>query len=373
MINIVNHGSLEGPRPARINELEDILALLNHVHRVSRGREPTIASDYPHIYNDANIENVTIIKIDDKVISSAAFWPNEIQLGSVRLRVGGVNLMATLPEYRQHGLGIRVLNAVHQCMREKGCHVGLLGTQIVNWYRRHDWEQAGISRSYHFDRGNIGLLPRLPESVEMRLASEEDVEKVLSLRHADALGGIRTSAVFRQLMTARKVSSLFLAEADGRCFAYLMIKSMRVIEWGGDARILAGLLKAWYEKVNDQTISTSARDASFRPASLTGVEFLAPWTGHPIVDLLDEIRIPFGAEYVGMIHILDPNGVLDTFGYKAISVTEQGGLHTIRRDNESVTLDQRNLAKLFFGPERVSDMASNIFPLPFWQWQIEHV
>ena len=51
---------LDEPRAARRGELDAVLDLANEVMRVEKGFPPSIAVDYPFIYNDANLENIVI-------------------------------------------------------------------------------------------------------------------------------------------------------------------------------------------------------------------------------------------------------------------------------------------------------------------------
>ena len=56
-----------------------------------------------------------------------------------------------------------------------------------------------------------------------------------------------------------------------------------------------------------------------------------------------------------------------------MAVAADGDRFTLTRGEESVTFGRNTLTKLFFGPERVSPFAADAFPLPFWQWPLEHV
>ena len=53
--------SFEGPRPARLEERDDLIAMINYVFRVSVGREPTIGTDWSHVYAPANLANVSVV------------------------------------------------------------------------------------------------------------------------------------------------------------------------------------------------------------------------------------------------------------------------------------------------------------------------
>ena len=159
MSDVADIAGLEGPRPVRIGELDRTVERVDYVHRIRFGRPPSMAKDYPHVYGPDNAQNVLIIVDGEKVVCSTGLWCNEVQLGEVRLRVGGINSLSTLPEYRKRGLGTAVMEAAHDRMRELGCHVGLLRTSVPNWYRKLGWENGGSERKYFCDQGNLALLP----------------------------------------------------------------------------------------------------------------------------------------------------------------------------------------------------------------------
>ncbi|GAG14239.1 unnamed protein product, partial [marine sediment metagenome] len=181
-----------------------ILASANLVMRGGKGLAPTLAADYPHIYNDENAGNIMITTAGGRVASMVAIWPNEVRLGPVALRIGGINCLLTLPEFRRHALGAGVMRAAHEHMRALGCQIGLLRTKITNWYRALGWELAGEESTWHFDSVNIDLLPALPANVALRPAEEDGVDDVIRLRHSDRLGGVREPDTFRRILIARK-------------------------------------------------------------------------------------------------------------------------------------------------------------------------
>lgn len=362
----------DGPRPARPEEREEVLDVVNQVHRVSKGRRPSVGDDYPHVYGPANIVNALVVRDEGRVACSVGVWINEIEMGSVRLRVGGINCLATLPEYRRRGLGNALMRASHEHLRASGCHVGLLGTAITNWYRGLGWERAGTKRIYTIDAGNVDLLPPLPSEVTMRRTDVETVGRVLNIREADHLGGRRDPAMFEAIGKARGRPDVVLAETSGRPVAYLLARQRDIMEWGGPAPLVAALLQAWYQTTHRSEASTSARD----PDGMANEQALSvptPATGHGLMPRLDELRIPFNAGCLRMMYLVDPAAILRAYGVPEVDVREDGEWFILKRGAETAALSRPQLAKLFFGPERVSPFAADVFPLPFWQWPLEQV
>jgi len=99
----------------------------------------------------------------------------------------------------------------------------------------------------------------------------------------------------------------------------------------------------------------------------------APCWGHSLLQRFEQQRFPFTIGYLGMMIVLDPRGTLDAFGAGEIAVEEKDGSFTLSRGDRNCTVTLGQLAPLFFGPERINDFGEDVFPLPFWQWGIEHV
>jgi len=364
--------SLQGPRLAKRDDLPGILDLVNLVHRTLKGRRSRVENDFPHVYDPANVGNIVIVTQGQRVVSVVAVWPNDIQLGEVRLRVGGINCLATLPELRKQGLGRRVMEASHERMRELGCHVGLLGTRIPNWYRGLGWEKAGCWVTYTFDRGNIGLLPALPDGIAIREAGAESLPDVVRLRNADRLGAVRDVESFRPVLM-RHPPQVFVAERGSGVAGYAFVRGRSAIEWAGPAPVVAGIVRGWFETHDDREASTSERGEDFKARLEDRLEVSGPCWGHPFMSLLKELRIPPSIGYAGMMFPLDPRGILDAYGLGEITVDGRNDQVILRRGAESFSANTRRLSRLLFGPEKVADFAEDVLPLPFCQWPLEHV
>lgn len=363
---------LEGPRPARLDERTAVLDLVNYVFRTSVGREPTIETDWPHVYAPDNLHNVFVIASGERLVASAGLWCNDIRLGDITLRVGGINCVGTLPAYRRLGLGERLMRAAQARMVDLGCHVGLLSTDIANWYRAFGWERAGIVHTYRFDRANIGLLPLLPETVHCRPAGDDELPRLVDLHNSGALGAVRTPALWR-LLLSRKPSSIFVAERDHAPSAYVLLHDNQIIDWAGSAADVAGLARACFDRLDDPSLSTSGRAGDGHALSRQQLTVVTPAVGHPLTALLAQLGIPVQVDYAGMLYLAAPGAILRAFGHHAIQVQEDTASFTLWRGREHTELNRNQLAKLFFGPERVIHFAEDVFPLPFWQWRLERV
>lgn len=419
-----NQSNLQGPRAPLPQECGAVIAMLNQVFRIAQGRPPTVGSDWAHVYAPENLENVHAIfdigaTEQPTPVASAAVWINEVTLGQATLRVGGINAVGTLPEYRKHGLGAQVMDAAKQTMQKQGCAVGLLSTGIANWYRRMGWEWAGSTRNYQLNRGNIALLPTLRPGVNMKIiplaTGEGDVldESVLQLYQQANFGGQRTLDQFRQLAAAKQLRHLVIAQEADETIAYLLTHEHRIVEWasrGGEGdkvdintkpRYLhnhtdvIGLMRAYFEAIDDPAASASLRvgdsggAAVLRQLTVQTPNFSfrdkgpnATTIQHPLVAQLDTLAIPYHLDYLGMVYVVEPQAILDAFDLSSqVQITplapkllsnQSADQFLVQTPTASIEVGRSALTKLFFGPERIIN-TSAIFPLPFWQWMLERV
>jgi GNAT superfamily N-acetyltransferase len=381
----------DGPRPARVEEQEELITMINLVFRSLVGRELTIGLDWPHVYAPQNLANVTVISDHTnedgsrnergKLVASTGVWACDVVIGAVKLRVGGINCVTCLPEYRRHGLGSQVMLSAHQIMSDLGCQVGLLGAAYTNWYRRLEWEEAGAMRSYRFNRGNIALLPPLASGVQMRFTTIEDeaaLAQALALYQEARLGATRTLAAFHQLATAKRAERLVLAESttgESAAAGYLLLRDHIVQEWAGAAATVAGLVRATFEALDDPNANTTPAGPEFNSVHnpLRNLTVETPGLPHPLPQLFDGLRIPNNAGNLGMLYLVDPQGVLDAYGLASLQLRQEGDRFVIDDGSMTLDCDRRQLTKLFFGPEKFSAIAGDRFPLPFWQWTMEKV
>ncbi len=374
--------SLDGPRPARPEEMETILALANQVMRTAQGREPSIATDYPFIYNESNAENIIVVMDRGRAVSMVGSWMNMVEAGDAPLKTGGINCLATLPGYRGRGLASRVMTEAVNHMARRDCHLGRLTTGITNWYHRLGWESAGLYRAYRFNHSNISLLPKLPPDVQIIQGSDfrdDVIDAIIRLRTADQLGGRRTRGIMRKLLTADSDPALMgnrqyvLAVRPKGSAAYCMDSNHGIIEWGGPADLVAGLIHERFNYRAGDRSGQSPKSLQDKVKDSPELTLVAPGTGHAFIEVLQSLGFPCEESYWGMLNILDPRGILDAFGADDVAVTEEHGRFTLVRGGESVSATRQELAKLFFGPERISEFARDILPFPFWQWPLEHV
>ena len=72
----MNSPDIDGPRACRKHELHDVIALVNAVMR--EGSDQSFLTDYPLVYQDNNLPNIFVIKVDGDMASVVPFLPRQV-------------------------------------------------------------------------------------------------------------------------------------------------------------------------------------------------------------------------------------------------------------------------------------------------------
>ncbi|OGG46158.1 MAG: hypothetical protein A3F84_26120 [Candidatus Handelsmanbacteria bacterium RIFCSPLOWO2_12_FULL_64_10] len=366
---------IEGPRSCGPYELAGVLDLANLVLRTLNtpegrpARWPSIGFDYPHVFHPGNLENIRVFVRRGRVVCSVGICPGIVRTPRGDLSVGGICALATHPEYRGRGLGTRIMEDAHRKMRADGHHIGLLSTLIQDFYRKLGWESGGRQRVFMFDRGNIGLLPE-PEGLEVTEDWRPRIEELNRLRLREPVTSIRDSDRFRLLME-RRTNRVFVGAREGSVVAYAGISGATVQEYAGAREEVACLLRAVFDRLDDPRVSTSQRPPGQR--ATIEMRILAPELGEGLPGLLMEMGVPHSLGYLGMIRILDPERLFRALQIREIQIVPSDGRWRLSYRGAACTLDERELVKMVFGPERLTRFAADLLPMLFYQWASDRV
>ena len=336
---------------------------------------PTYGEEWPRIYCLENLDNIRVIRVDGRIVSSAAIYPHAVRFGDARLRIGGVTGVATDAPYRRRGYGTRVMQACIERMAELGCHLSLLGSGVPSWYRKLGWEYAGVERSYRFSRGNRHLLPS-DSGLVMREAEDSDFEALAAIHAARALGGVRSAELLRAMWAPKPGAAVWVSLRDGKVGAYLRVRGTSVTEYGGPADLLlpmlARLLKTW----DDPTVWTSTRSVEERHANVkptVHANLDAPWRTDDVTEALDALGILRSASYVRMIRIEDPQELVRAYGRTDLTAWADGDSIVVGTGDRTLRLSRTDAVKLFFGPERPVQPDVAGLPFVFHVWLADRV
>jgi len=365
----------DGPRACGPFELPGVLDLVNLVIRTlntpagSPPRWPSMGADFPHVYHVGNLDNIRVIVRDGRVATSVGIYSTLVRTPRGDLLVGGINAMATHPDARRLGLGNAVMEDAAAKMRSDGHQIALLGTRIQDWYRRMDWESAGQQWRFVFDRGNIAYLPA-PAELEVIEDWRPHAADLCALHNIEPLGALRSEMIFT-LLAERRLSRVFVARQNGRVVAYAGTSGTTVNEYAGAAEDVAALIRAIFDRLDDRSTHTSERP----PGQRATIELMVttPVATEGLPGLLGTRGIPSTLTYQGMIKILDAPGLFRALDLREIDLERHDEGWRVHHRGQLLDLSERQLVKLVFGPERFPDFAPGVFPVPFFQWTVDHV
>jgi len=371
--------NFDGPRACGQYDLSGVIDLCNLVMRVIETHPdyksgwPNIGYLYPHVYNHENAENIRLISINGKPVSSVAIYSSDVKTSRGNISVGGINCFVTHPEFRRSGLGGLVLDDAHRKMESIGNEIALLSTMIPDYYRKSGWELAGGQRTFTLDRGNISYLPD-----RTGLDIEEDwkpyLAKLMELNQQQPLRASRTSRLF-ELLIERRLGRVFIARRGDRIVAYCALghsQNPQVIEYGGRNEDVCSLIRGIFGIIDDLSISTSTRSGRERPT--TELSVTTPYLNHGLSNMLLERGIPNSLGYIGMIKILDPYKLFKTLGLDDVINLEKNDMSwRVSHGTNELILTDHELVKLVFGPEQFQGFAPQLFPVDFYQFHADRV
>ncbi|NLO74566.1 MAG: GNAT family N-acetyltransferase [candidate division WS1 bacterium] len=354
---------VDGPRACGPYELAPTLDLLNLVFCPDK---PGMGDFGPHLACEENREQMRILKVNGKIVAHAGVYVSEIETGCGLLTLGGIWAVACHPDYRRRGFAEACMRDAMAHMRKLGCDLGWLGTGINDWYRRFGWENAGQAYVFVMDRATCDLLPEL-EDCEVREGPWPEVEAMLALHRQSGLGCLRRPEIMRALL-GRTSSCCLTASRGEELLGYTLRRGKYLTEYAGPSQIVAGLARETFRRWDNSEAPLSTTQ------SLGRFEIETPVWEEGFTRLLLDLRLPCSRTWRGMMWIADLPTLLDKLGLSGeISAERTSEGWRLTRGAVQVDLTERQVVKLLFGPEKVTDFAEDLFPIQFYHWPLDWV
>lgn len=109
---------VEGPRPARPEELEAVVALVNDVFR--HEGPPIIQQEFPQLFSPENAHSLYIMLEDGVPVSHIGVYEQHMHIGPVTLPVGCIGAVGTRSDRRGQGYAGATLACAIHTMRSHG-------------------------------------------------------------------------------------------------------------------------------------------------------------------------------------------------------------------------------------------------------------
>jgi GNAT superfamily N-acetyltransferase len=165
----------------RAADFDDAMDFLNLVFSAHAPHD--FARLLPTLYRptDEHMGYNYAVRKDGRIRAIVGLFPIAWQVGSVRLRVGGIGGVSTHPRYRNSGLMRALMEHCVRTMREQGYHVSWLGGQRQR-YAYYGYERCGCEVAA--DLGKANLRHCFPDSAPLRLEElgSQDAERLARAR-----------------------------------------------------------------------------------------------------------------------------------------------------------------------------------------------
>ncbi|PIU50953.1 hypothetical protein COS91_07030 [Candidatus Desantisbacteria bacterium CG07_land_8_20_14_0_80_39_15] len=365
---------IDGPRPAREEEYDDLMRLLERSYE--RVRE-FFQNQYPHIWKKENVqfENRFIIKKDGRIVSHVGLTPLNLIVDDKVIKAGGIGGVGTDPDFRGLGFMSELLKYAIAKMKEHRFPISILGGDRQR-YGSFGWETTGANLATILSKRNLKKL-NLTKKVEARKYAQDnaDLRKIMEIHESEPLRVQRNEALYK-IMLGKPGQEVWLGEGDGD-WAYLVIaggdKEKFVIERGGKPEVFLALASNILEKIGAESLRVVQANRFT-----------------PLTDVLFKVCGGWSIEPLAMLKIIDLDSTLKSFGTQTEGIKFQ--MAGVDEDKfgpinftsaKEIKLPEQAMVRLLFGPMPPSknfkiepDLAKVldlIFPLNFYLWRMDHV
>ncbi|HCA46331.1 MAG TPA: hypothetical protein DEP45_02915 [Armatimonadetes bacterium] len=129
--------------PCRPKELPQLRKLLNEVFITERNTEGDLFNFAPLLYNDANVENLRVVRDGRTIVGHAGICVRPIRWRGQVFQAGLIGGVCARKDLRGTGIGTLAMEDVAQRMTELGLDFGVLWTGSQGFYQRLGWRTAG--------------------------------------------------------------------------------------------------------------------------------------------------------------------------------------------------------------------------------------
>lgn len=250
---------MSNPVRADIEDLQGIIDLASLVFKIEMGKI------FPVLFSEENVENMTIVKEDERPVSMIGLLPREISFFGHRMKVGLVGSVCTHPDYRGKNYGAVTLAKAEELAIDMGLSLLIISGGRGLYQRFGAVRPPGMKR----------ILVKPGRTASMREAGISGVGKILDLYRMKPLRYIRNFTDFEKTFStgyaeARKAKT-FLSEK-----AYITVvqreDSYYVIEYGERSEDVISLTRGFIDRLGLKECTIVA-ERDFRAEESLPLEF----------------------------------------------------------------------------------------------------
>jgi len=368
-----------------------MIALVDSALR--KGADQSLLTDYPLVYQDSNMQNIFVIKVNGEMASVVPYFPRKVVFHGCRFKIGIISPTATSPDHRRKGYGLKCLNACVEKMTRDGIDLSVLWTEVPTFrFYEHAQYQGVRSQEYLYSCTKTDqkvFSNNGHQVIEYDPESKQYIADIQAIHNMEVFSVVRSSEEYPFLFSLPNMITLVALQGD-EPIAYLLVSRAvnrpGLVEAGGEKAAVETLVEHVLAELDDHTELTAY--ANLTPTVLGDLleekmpERKAPGTANMMIRINDVPSImekisPWleqknaGAVRKFSIHITDSAKLI------SFEFTERGLKLGSDRLDTHVEISLRKFTSIVFGahPERpvdVPDMLRDVFPFYFPIWELDH-
>lgn len=200
---------------------------------------------FPVFLSEKNIENLMGVKDDGKIVAFMGLMPAKISIYGHTLKVGLLGSVCTDPDYR----GKRLASKILEIMEKKSIEDGLAAYIISG--RRGLYERFGAVDVGRFHTSRV--FP-VGEDAGVRIATEEDIELILSIHAEKPVRYMRNYADFKEIFKSGRIvtrPSETYIKGESYCTFSKVRDEFHALEFGGLREDILTIIKTVTSKKNE--------------------------------------------------------------------------------------------------------------------------
>ena len=182
------------PTNVRIYEFDEVINLINEVFRTTHGHKPTMMEEFPLLLNKQNIENMTIIKEDNQIVSGVNFVMSIVEIENSKLDIASIGAVCTKKGYEHRGYSSEILDHVEEKIIDKGADIMLISGDRSLYTRRK------CSKVKNFNKVKIQPLCILTDVISILDYEEKYLDEMYDLYNESSIKYVRSKSDFKTLL-----------------------------------------------------------------------------------------------------------------------------------------------------------------------------
>lgn len=338
--------TVEGPRPARLDEREALRGLVNSVFR--SGGRGDMFGQFPVLYADENLENCRVILVDGQPVSHVGCIVRDVVLGGPVASVACLGSICTREDCRGRGFSSTLLDGCERTLRDRGVDLVLISGDR-GLYLRRGARTVGRELRYEVTRQAATRIPTIiEETVQGGIAEASTLSQLYASK---SVRFVRTDDDWRRWLSAGRCENGTLAPligvSGGGAVAYVVHnctsprqEKVHTAEWAGTPAAIAGLIG----------LLAGTLDIGY-------VEVIADSIGDAgLIRLLDDIGLTgIATTSDRTVKVLRPSALFEKFrphlgpDARDMRVTDVGEGMRLSLGRDAIELSVEEVARAFFG------------------------